>query len=107
MLRKEQVLVSFTAMPLGLDIPTTVAVALAVMFPAFTLFDDQLGDAHRASELAWYIGIGCTIWMAVIKFCGAFIGKAIQRTVPATGLIGSLAGIGLIWLGVHALFGIY
>jgi AGZA family xanthine/uracil permease-like MFS transporter len=37
-----------TAMPLGLDMPTTVAVALAVMYPSFTLFNDQLGDPQRA-----------------------------------------------------------
>ncbi|MCZ6674747.1 MAG: hypothetical protein O7C75_17600, partial [Verrucomicrobia bacterium] len=96
-----------TAMPLGLDMPTTVAVAVAVMFPAFIMFNDQLGDAQRASELAWYIGIGSTIWMAVIKFCGAFFAKPIQKAVPAAGLVGSLAGVGLVWLGVHALFGIY
>lgn len=96
-----------TAMPLGLDMPTTVAVAFAVMLPAFTTFNDQLGDPHRAAELAWYVGIGSTLWMAVIKFCGAFFAKPIQKAVPAAGLVGSLAGVGLVWLGVHALFGIY
>lgn len=96
-----------TAMPLGLDMPTTVGIAFAVMFPAFTMFNDQLGDPHRAAELAWYIGIGSTLWMAVIKFIGAYAARPIQKAVPAAGLVGSLAGIGLVWLGVHAFLGIY
>lgn len=96
-----------TAMPLGLDMPTTVAVAVAVMLPAFTLLNDQLGDSNKAAQLAWYIGIGSTLWMAVIKFVGAYFAKPIQKAVPAAGLVGSLAGIGLVWLGVHAFLGIY
>jgi AGZA family xanthine/uracil permease-like MFS transporter len=96
-----------TAMPLGLDMPSTVAVAYAVMFPAFTVFYHQTGDAWRASELAWYIGMASTIWMAAFKFFGAFLGRSIQNLVPAAGLVGSLAGTGLVWLGAHALFGIY
>ncbi len=96
-----------TAMPLGLDLPTTVGVAIAIIVPSFHVLMDRMDDVNQAARAAWLIGVGATLWMGTMKLAAAFFAPHVQRFLPTAGLVGSLAGVGLVWLGAHALFGIY
>jgi len=88
-----------TAMPLGLDAPSTIGMAFAVLGPAFIQAKATMPE-HDAAILAWQVGMACMVLIGVFKLIMSFFGDAIQRIVPQAGLLGSLAGIGIALLGV-------
>ncbi len=88
-----------TAMPLGLDTPSTIGIALTVLGPAFIALKAKgMGD-REAAEMTWYIGMATMVMIGLIKVVFSFLGNWVQRVVPQAGLLGSLAGIGLALIG--------
>ncbi|MDR2734778.1 MAG: hypothetical protein LBC99_09120 [Spirochaetota bacterium] len=102
-----------TSMPLGLDTPSTIGLALAVLIPAFALHKSALQAglepeelAERAEEItrlateaAWYVGMATMVCIGIFKTALAFVGPYIQKIIPQAALLGSLAGIGFALLG--------
>ncbi len=88
-----------TAMPLGLDTPSTIGVALAVLIPAFRAAQYGGMTPHDAAMVSWKIGMATLIFMGIVKTGAAFFGEYIQKVVPQAGLLGSLAGVGVTLLG--------
>ena len=86
-----------TAMPLGLDTPSTFGMVLFVLGPAFVHARTKLGlDELAAAEHAWHIGI-CSLFISgLFKFGCAFGASWIRRLLPRAGLLGSLAAIALV-----------
>ncbi len=87
-----------TAMPLGLDAPSTIGMVFAVIGPAFVAAKAGMSD-HDAAIQAWQVGMACMVLMGVFKIAMAFIGSTVQRLVPKAGLLGSIAGVGIALLG--------
>lgn len=88
-----------TAMPLGLDTPSTIGLALTVLGPCFVALK-QRGMAEReAAILTWQVGMATMIMIGTLKLVLSFFGGWIQKIVPQAGLLGSLAGIGLALIG--------
>ena len=91
-----------TAMPLGLDTPSTFGMVFFVLGPAFLFAGKSaeegglgLGEIEAATY-AWQIGI-CAIFISgLFKIACAFGSKWIQNAVPRAGLLGSLAAIALV-----------
>lgn len=77
-----------TAMPLGLDTPSTFGLTFGIIGPAYMKFKDPV--------LVWKITMAVIILMGVIKIIGAWIGPAVRRTVPRAGLLGSIAAVALM-----------
>lgn len=96
-----------TAMPIGLDMPTTVGITLTLLGPLFLILKDQLGNAEEAATIAWYVGMAATIWMGLIKFGLSFIGGTIQRLLPISALLGAMMGVAIVWLGANAVLGVF
>ncbi len=90
---------SVTAMPLGLDTPSTIGIALTVLGPSFIALKNQGLPPHDAAIQAWEIGMATMISIGVLKLILSFFGDWIRRAVPQAGLLGSLAGIGLALIG--------
>lgn len=88
-----------TAMPLGLDAPSTIGMAFTVLGPAFVSAKSRMPESEAAIH-AWQVGMACMILIGLFKVGMSFIGGAIQRAVPGAGLLGSLAGIGIGLMGV-------
>ncbi|MBB3227379.1 AGZA family xanthine/uracil permease-like MFS transporter [Luteibacter sp. Sphag1AF] len=88
-----------TAMPLGLDAPTSIGMALLVLGPAFLAFRQGGMDADHAAEATWQLGMASLVVMGVLKFVLSFAGAWVQRSVPRAGLLGSIAGIALVLMG--------
>lgn len=112
-----------TAMPLGLDTPSTIGMAFFVLGPAFAGKSAALATAagwkievlrksaetagseaatllsqinFEAATHAWHIGI-CAIFLSgLIKFGLAFCSNWIRTALPRAGLLGSLAAIALV-----------
>jgi len=96
-----------TAMPLGLDTPSTIGLALVVLGPEFLRLKASGLAAHEAAMMTWYVGMATMMYMGIIKLVFSFLGNWVQRLVPQAGLLGSLAGVGLGLIGMTALFDIF
>jgi AGZA family xanthine/uracil permease-like MFS transporter len=79
-----------TAMPLGLDTPSTIGIAFAVLGPSYVASQDAI--------LTWQVGMATLVLMGLVKVAASFVGEWIRRHVPQAGLLGSLGGVGLALL---------
>ncbi len=96
-----------TAMPLGLDTPSTIGIALVVLGPAFLSLKASGMPEREAAMMTWYIGMATMVMIGVLKVIFSFLGQWIQKVVPQAGLLGSLAGIGLALIGFIPLVDIF
>jgi len=85
-----------TAMPLGLDTPSTFAVGPLVLLPALREGMARYGLAHdQAMVFAWHVAAVVLVMVGIFKSAVAPLGGRIRGWVPRAGLLGSLAGIAL------------
>lgn len=85
-----------TAMPLGLDTPSTFGMVFFVVGPAYL---DALNSGlvtADACRRAWQIGMSAVILSGVIKLVCATASGWVRRNIPRAGLLGSLAAIALV-----------
>ena len=90
-----------TAMPLGLDTPSTIGMALLVLGPAYTAGIKSGLDPHAAAMQTWHIGMCAILITGVIKGFGASIATWIHRVFPRAGLLGSLAAIAIVLIAFN------
>jgi adenine/guanine/hypoxanthine permease len=88
-----------TAMPFGLDTPSTIGMALLVLGPAYAKFRAAGLDPTSAGLETWYLGMAATTAMGILKLLLSFAGRTVRRVIPTAGLLGSLAGIALTLIG--------
>lgn len=88
-----------TAMPLGLDAPTSIGMALLVLGPAFLGFKQQGLDEQAAAIATWRLGMASLVVMGLLKLALSFAGDAVTRHVPRAALLGSIGGAALTLLG--------
>jgi len=85
-----------TAMPLGLDTPSTFAVGGLVLLPALGAGMTRHGLSHaQAMVFAWHVGAAVLVIVGLFKSILAPLGGRIRSWVPRAGLLGSLAGIAI------------
>lgn len=96
-----------TAMPLGLDTPSTIGIALAVLGPCFLAMKANGMDERSAAMMTWYVGMATMVLIGLVKLVLSFVGPWVQKIVPQAGLLGSLAGIGLALIGFVPLVEIF
>lgn len=87
---------NITAMPLGLDTPSTFGMVFFVLGPAFQAAKASGMDEHAAAYHTWQIGICAIVASGVFKLFCALGSGWIRRVVPRAGLLGSLAAIALV-----------
>ncbi len=94
-----------TAMPLGLDTPSTFAVATLILLPSLKHGMDNLHYDHgQAMVFAWHVGAVLLVMIGICKSIVAPLGTAVRRWVPRAGLLGSLAGIALALIALVPLW---
>ncbi len=88
-----------TAMPLGLDTPSTFGMVFFVLGPAFNAalkHTDLYPDAHAAAIHTWHIGI-CSIFISGLFKLACSVGSGwVRRLFPRAGLLGSLTAVALV-----------
>lgn len=87
---------SITAMPLGLDTPSTFGMIFFVLGPAFENATKMGLDENAAAMHTWHLGIAAIFVSGLFKIVCAFSSNLIRRTVPRAGLLGSLTAIALV-----------
>jgi AGZA family xanthine/uracil permease-like MFS transporter len=88
-----------TAMPLGLDTPSTIGIASAVLGPIYLETKDPI--------LTWQVGMATLMIIGILKIFLSFLGDWVRRCIPQAGLLGSLAGIGITLLAFFPLMKIF
>ena len=102
-----------TAMPLGLDTPSTFGMVLFVLGPAYrAALPENLPADFNPSQIAehyeialpaamhaWQIGICCIVASGIFKLLCSIGSGWTRRVVPRAGLLGSLAAIALVLIG--------
>jgi adenine/guanine/hypoxanthine permease len=96
-----------TAMPLGLDTPSSIGIALAVLGPCFIQLKAGGMPEREAAMVTWYVGMATMLNIGLIKLVFSFFGSWLQRVIPTAGLLGSLAGIGLVLIGLIPMVDIF
>lgn len=84
-----------TAMPLGLDTPSTFGMVFFVLGPAFQHASKEM-PVEAAAIFTWHIGI-CAIFVSgLFKAACALGSNWVRRVVPRAGLLGSLTAVALV-----------
>ncbi|MGC8658265.1 MAG: hypothetical protein ACP5U1_04255 [Desulfomonilaceae bacterium] len=106
-LARKKVISNVTAMPLGLDTPSTIGLAVTVLGPAFIMLKQAGHSVQDAAIMTWHLGMATMVLIGVLKVIMSFCGNWVQRTIPRAGLLGSLAGVGLALIGFIPLLDIF
>jgi AGZA family xanthine/uracil permease-like MFS transporter len=81
-----------TAMPLGLDTPSTFGVGLLVLIPTLTEAQAERGmDHNTASLFAWNVGMVVLVLLGLFKTALAPLGNWARGIIPRAALLGPLA----------------
>ena len=89
-----------TAMPLGLDTPSTFGMIFLVLGPAY-VDALQTMEPQQAQIHTWHIGMCAMLITGVIKAVLSLFSGFIHRWVPRAGLLGSLAAIALVLIAFN------
>jgi len=84
-----------TAMPLGLDTPSTFGMVFFVLGPAYKASLDAGLATTDAARHAWHVGMCAIVASGVFKLACSLVAGPVRRIVPRAGLLGSLAAIAL------------
>jgi AGZA family xanthine/uracil permease-like MFS transporter len=87
---------SVTAMPLGLDTPSTFGMAFFVLGPAFQAAKATGLSDQEAARVMWHVGMSSIFLTGLFKVVCAFFSGWARRVFPRAGLLGSLAAIALV-----------
>jgi adenine/guanine/hypoxanthine permease len=85
-----------TAMPLGLDTPSTFGSVFLIIGPAYQQALHRSLDPENAARHAWYLGITMLLGSGIFKLACAPMSGWIRDRVPRAGLLGSLTAIALV-----------
>ncbi len=84
-----------TALPYGISTPVMFVYLFGVIGPIYFSTNDAL--------LAWQVGLGAGFIGGIVAGLGALVGPFIKRVTPRAGMLGTLSGIALVFIGVTAL----
>ena len=85
-----------TAMPLGLDTPSTFGTVFLIIGPAYAGAIKAGLDPDAAGRHAWYLGVAMILASGIFKVLCSFFSGLIRKVVPRAGLLGSLTAIALV-----------
>lgn len=99
-LRHQTQRVDVTALPYGISTPVMFVYLFGVMMPVY-----QMGlKAHvlpeKAGMIAWQVGIAAAFLGGVIEASGAVLGRWLKQVTPRAGMLGTLAGIAIVYIAV-------
>lgn len=96
--RKERRL-DVTALPYGISTPIMFAYLFMVIGPVFAVTKDAV--------VAWQVAVASSFIGGLIELAGAFVGPAVRRYTPRAALLGTLAGIAVVWIALKPVLGIW
>lgn len=98
-LMKKEGRTDISALPSGVSTPAMFVILYGVVMPLHY----GIGDP----ELAWSAAVAACFIGGFVEFCGGFVGKYIKEKIPRAALLGTVAGVGFIWMATQGLFDAY
>ncbi len=80
-----------TALPYGISTPVMFVYLFGVIGPIYWSTNDPM--------LAWQVGIGAGFMGGIVAAMGAIVGPWLKRVTPRAGMLGTLCGIALVFIG--------
>ena len=80
-----------TAMPYGISTPVMFVYLFGVIGPIYWSTQDAM--------LAWQVGIGAGFIGGIVAALGAIVGPFLKKVTPRAGMLGTLCGIALVFIG--------
>ena len=81
-----------TAIPYGISTPVMFVYLFGVIGPIYWATNDAV--------LAWQVGIGAGFLGGIVAALGAIVGPFLKKITPRAGMLGTLCGIALVFIGV-------
>lgn len=88
-----------TALPSGVSTPAM----FVILFGVITPLHYAIGDP----QLEWSAAVAATFIGGFTEFIGGFVGPWMKRNIPRAALLGTVAGIGFIWMATQGVFDVY
>jgi len=88
-----------TALPSGISTPAMFVFLYGIIMPLNAILQDP--------EKVWAAAVSACFLAGGIEMCGAFVGPAIRRMIPRAALLGTVAGIALVWMANKGLYDTY
>lgn len=88
-----------TALPSGISTPAMFVILYGVIMPLHY----ALGDP----ELTWSAAVAACFIGGLVEFIGGFIGPWMKKRIPRAALLGTVAGIGFIWMATQGVFDVF
>lgn len=88
-----------TALPSGISTPAMFVILFGVISPLhYAIMDPETEWA--AATAACFIG-------GFVEFLGGFIGPWVKKHIPRAALLGTIAGVGFIWMATQGVFDVF
>ena len=89
-----------TALPSGISTPAMFVILYGVISPLSQIPTLQPEEVWSAAMAACFIG-------GFVEFLGGFIGPWVKKHLPRAALLGTVAGIGFIWMATQGVFDVF
>ncbi|MFO7905530.1 MAG: xanthine/uracil/vitamin C permease [Planctomycetota bacterium] len=88
-----------TALPYGISTPILFIYLYSVIGPVFWVTGNAV--------LAWQVGVAAAFLGGVLEMSGCLLGPLLKRITPRAGMLGTLAGIAIVWIATVPLAEIF
>ncbi len=88
-----------TALPSGVSTPAMFVILFGVITPLHYAINDP--------RLEWSAAMAAVFIGGFVEFLGGLIGPWMKRNLPRAALLGTVAGIGFIWMATQGIFDVY
>jgi adenine/guanine/hypoxanthine permease len=96
-----------TALPYGISTPILFVYLFLIMKPVAEQGIAQGLSEADAGLLAWRVGMAAAFFGGLLEVAGAVVGPWLKRHLPRAGMLGTLAGIALVWIATVPLAEIF
>jgi adenine/guanine/hypoxanthine permease len=81
-----------TALPYGISTPVMFVYLFAIIGPVYFATQDPL--------IAYRVGLGAAFIGGLIEISGAVVGPWLEKNAPRAGMLGTIAGVSIVWIAM-------
>ncbi|PIU18922.1 MAG: xanthine/uracil/vitamin C permease, partial [Elusimicrobia bacterium CG08_land_8_20_14_0_20_44_26] len=85
-----------TALPYGISTPIMFVYLFGVIGPVYWKL--SAAGISDASVIAWRVGVAAAVVGGILEMAGSISGKYLKKIIPRAGMLGTLAGIAIVWI---------
>ena len=94
-----------TALPYGISTPVMFVYLFGIIGPVY--WNLKAAGNPNAAIIAWQIGMAAAFLGGIIEMLGSILGPWLKRITPRAGMLGTLAGIAIVWIATVPLAKIF